>query len=209
MATKNGVVKKTALTAYSHPRSTGINAIKLEHDDELIGVRLTDGTKDINLSTRNGSSIRFNESNVRSMGRVARGVRGIRLKEADEVVSVDVLDDDMMLLTVTEKGYGKRTKASEYRLQSRGGKGIFTIKVKEKNGKVVGVLQVTKDDEIIIIASSGKTIRTKAKSISLIGRATQGVRLIDLAADDKVVSVARVVDNDDESNGKSEDLFKE
>ncbi len=208
MATKNGVVKKTALAAYSHPRSTGINAIKLEDGDELIGVRLTDGKKDINLSTRNGSSIRFNESNARAMGRVAKGVRGIRLKEGDEVVSVDVLDDETTLLTVTEKGYGKRTKASEYRLQSRGGKGVFTIKVTPKNGKVVGVLQVTKDDEIIIIASSGKTIRTKAKNISLIGRATQGVRLIDLAAKDKVVSVARVVDKDDE-NGASGDLFKE
>jgi DNA gyrase subunit A len=209
MATKNGVVKKTALTAYSNPRSTGINAIKLEHDDELIGVRLTDGSKDINLSTRKGSSIRFNERNVRAMGRVAQGVRGIRLKEDDEVVSVDVLDNDMTLLTVTEKGYGKRTNVDAYRLQSRGGKGVFTIKVTPKNGNVVGVLQVTKDDEIIIIASSGKTIRTKAKSISLIGRTTQGVRLMHLAEDDKVVSVARVVDNDDASDGKNEDLFKE
>jgi DNA gyrase subunit A len=208
MATKNGVVKKTSLKAYSNPRSTGINAIKLEDGDELIGVRLTDGSKDINLSTRSGSSIRFNESNVRAMGRVAQGVRGIRLKEDDEVVSVDVLDEETTLLTVTEKGYGKRTKAKEYRLQSRGGKGVFTIKVTPKNGKVVGVLQVTKDDEIIIIASSGKVIRMQAKNISLIGRATQGVRLIDLADDDKVVSVARVVEKDDE-DGQSGDLFKE
>jgi DNA gyrase subunit A len=133
---------------------------------------------------------------------------GIRLKQDDEVVSVDILDEDTTLLTVTEKGYGKRTKSSEYRLQSRGGKGIFTIKVTAKNGKVVGVLQVTNDDEIIIIASSGKVIRTKAKSISLIGRATQGVRLIDLAEDDKVVSVARVVEKDDD-NGQSGNLFKE
>ncbi len=208
MATKNGVVKKTALAAYSNPRSTGINAIKLEDGDELIGVRLTDGGQDINLSTRSGASIRFNESNVRAMGRVAQGVRGIRLKEGDEVVSVDVLDDETTLLTVTEKGYGKRTKAAEYRLQSRGGKGVMTIKVTKRNGKVIGVLQVTKDDEIIIIAGSGKVIRTKAKSISLIGRATQGVRLIDLAGNDKVVSVARVVEKDDE-NGQSGDLFKE
>ena len=208
MATKRGVIKKTALAAYSHPRSTGINAIKLEDGDELIGVRLTDGTKDINLSTRNGSAIRFNEANVRAIGRVAQGVRGIRLKDDDEVVSVDILDEEMTLLTVTENGYGKRTKASEYRLQSRGGKGVFTIKVTKRNGKVVGVLQVTKDDEIIIIASSGKTIRTKAKSISVIGRATQGVKLIDLAEKDKVVSVARVVDKEDE-NGQSGELFKE
>ncbi len=208
MATKRGVIKKTALAAYSHPRSTGINAIKLEDGDELIGVRLTDGTKDINLSTRNGLAIRFNEANVRAIGRVAQGVRGIRLRDDDEVVSVDILDEEMTLLTVTENGYGKRTKASEYRLQSRGGKGVFTIKVTKRNGKVVGVLQVTKDDEIIIIASSGKTIRTKAKSISVIGRATQGVRLINLAEKDKVVSVARVVDKEDE-NGQSGELFKE
>lgn len=208
MATKRGVIKKTALAAYSHPRSTGINAIKLEDGDELIGVRLTDGTKDINLSTRKGLAIRFNEANVRAIGRVAQGVRGIRLRDDDEVVSVDVLDEEMTLLTVTENGYGKRTKASEYRLQSRGGKGVLTIKVTKRNGKVVGVLQVTKDDEIIIIASSGKTIRTKAKSISVIGRATQGVRLINLAEKDKVVSVARVVDKEDE-NGQSGELFKE
>jgi len=205
MATKRGVIKKTALAAYSHPRSTGINAIKLEDGDELIGVRLTDGTQDINLSTRDGLAIKFNESNVRAIGRVAQGVRGIRLKEEDEVVSVDVLDDDTTLLTVTENGYGKRTKASEYRLQSRGGKGVFTIKVTKRNGKVVGVLQVTNDDEIIIIASSGKTIRTKAKSISVIGRATQGVRLIDLAEKDKVVSVARVVEKDEDDA----ELFEE
>ncbi len=208
MATKNGVVKKTALAAYSHPRSTGINAINLQDGDELIGVRLTDGSKDINLSTRSGLSIRFNESDVRAVGRVAQGVRGIRLKEDDEVVSVDVLDPDTTLLTVTENGYGKRTKAEEYRLQSRGGKGILTIKVTKRNGKVVGVLQVKNDDEIIIIAGSGKTIRTRAKSISIIGRATQGVRLIDLAENDTVVSVARVAEKDVDTNGKSGDLFE-
>ncbi len=207
MATKKGVVKKTSLTAYSNPRSKGINAIKLDENDELIGVRLTDGEKDINLSTRNGLSIRFNEKDVREMGRVAHGVRGMRLKQDDEVVSVDVLAEDTTLLTVTEKGYGKRTKAGEYRLQSRGGKGVFTIKVTPKNGKVVGVLQVTDDDEIIIIASSGKLIRFKSSNISVIGRSTQGVRLIDLAEDDKVVSVARVAESDEEE-GNVESLFK-
>jgi DNA gyrase subunit A len=208
MATKKGVVKKTSLTAYSNPRSKGINAIKLDENDELIGVRLTEGKKDINLSTKNGLSIRFNEKDVREMGRVAHGVRGIRLKQDDEVVSVDVLDEDTTLLTVTEKGYGKRTKAEEYRLQSRGGKGVFTIKVTPKNGKVIGVLQVTSDDEVILIASSGKLIRMKASNISTIGRATQGVRLIDLAEDDKVVSVARVAEQDEEE-GNGESLFKE
>jgi DNA gyrase subunit A len=198
MATKKGVVKKTSLKAYSNPRSKGIAAIKIDPGDELIGVRITDGKKDINLSTRNGLSIRFHEKDVRNMGRVAHGVRGIRLREDDKVVSVDILDKDTNLLTVTEKGYGKRTRSQEYRLQSRGGKGIYTIKITPKNGKVVGVLQVTSDDEIILIASSGKLIRMKASNISIIGRSTQGVRLINLVQDDKVVSIARVVEKDDE-----------
>ena len=208
MATKKGVIKKTALKAYSNPRAKGIAAIKIDPDDELIGVRLTDGTQDIILSTREGLSIRFNEKDAREIGRVARGVRGIRLKGDDEVVSVGVLDKDTTLLTITEKGFGKRTKAEEYRIQSRGGKGVFTIKVTPKNGRVVGVLRVTNDDEVIIIASSGKLIRLKASNIRIIGRATQGVKLIDLAEEDKVMSIARVAEKDAE-NGESGELFKE
>lgn len=198
MATKSGVVKKTALRAYSNPRAKGIAAIKIDPDDELIGVRLTDGKKDIILSTREGLSIRFNERDVREMGRVARGVRGIKLQGSDEVVSLDVLDEKASLLTVTEKGFGKRTKSAEYRVQSRGGKGILTLKITPKNGRVVGVLPVTDDDEVILIASSGKLIRTKASNIPVVGRSTQGVRLIDLARDDKVVSIARVVEKEGE-----------
>jgi DNA gyrase subunit A len=206
MSTKKGVVKKTELSAYSNPRSTGINAIKINTEDELIGVRLTDGNQDIILSTRNGLSIRFNERDVRKMGRVARGVIGIRLKGDDEVVSVGIAEKDVTLLTITMNGYGKRTKSEEYRIQGRGGKGIFTIKVTRKDVKVVDVLRVTSDDEVIIIASSGKLIRLKASNISIIGRATQGVRLIDLADKDKVVSIARVAETEEEeSNG---DLFK-
>lgn len=196
MATKKGVVKKTALKAYSNPRSKGIAAIKVDQDDELIGVRLTDGKKNIILSTRQGLSIRFNEKNVREIGRVAHGVRGIKLQRDDEVVSVDVLDEKTTLLTITEKGFGKRTKSGEYRVQSRGGKGIFTLKITPKNGRVVGVLQVTNEDEIIIIANSGKLIRIKASNISIIGRSTQGVRLINLANNDKVVSIGRVVEKE-------------
>jgi DNA gyrase subunit A len=206
MSTKKGIVKKTELSAYSNPRSTGINAIKINTEDELVGVRLTDGNQDIILSTRNGLSIRFNEQDVRKMGRVARGVIGIRLKGDDEVVSVGIAEKDVTLLTITRNGYGKRTKSEEYRIQGRGGKGIFTIKVTRKNGKVVDVLRLTNDEEIIIIASSGKLIRLKASNISIIGRATQGVRLIDLADKDKVVSIARVAETEEEeSNG---DLFK-
>ncbi|MEF9426086.1 MAG: hypothetical protein L0956_02540 [Candidatus Mariimomonas ferrooxydans] len=208
MATKKGIVKKTALKAYSNPRPKGIVAIKIDTGDELIGVRLTDGTKDIILSTRQGLSIRFNEKDVREIGRVARGVRGIRLQKVgttrsrdDEVVSVDVLDENTTLLTITEKGFGKRTKSREYRVQSRGGKGIFTLRITPKNGRVVGVLQVTNDDEIIIIAGSGKLIRMKVANISIIGRSTQGVRLIRLADDAKVVSIGRVIEKEGEEEG--------
>ena len=208
MATRKGVVKKTPLKAYSNPRSKGITAIRLDPDDELIGVRMTDGTKDIILSTREGLSIRFNERDVREMGRVARGVRGIKLMKNDEVVSVGVVEKDTTLLTITEKGYGKRTRSEEYRIQNRGGKGIFTIKVTPKRGRVVGVLRVADDDEVIIIAGSGKLIRIRASNIRIIGRSTQGVRLIDLADDDKVVSIARVVEGEDEGNGRNGELFK-
>jgi len=200
MATKKGVVKKTTLQAYSNPRSKGIAAIKIDQNDELIGVRLTDGEKDIVMSTREGLSIRFNEKDVREMGRVAHGVRGIRLQKDDEVVALDVLDENTTLLTVTEKGFGKRTKSKEYRVQSRGGKGVFTIKITPKNGRVIGVLQVTDDEEIIIIAGSGKLIRTKASTIPITGRSTQGVRLIDLTEDDRVVSIARVAEKEEEND---------
>ncbi|MBI5050026.1 MAG: DNA gyrase subunit A [Nitrospirae bacterium] len=204
MATKKGVVKKTSLVAYSNPRSKGINAINLDSEDELVGVRVTDGKKDVILSTKGGLSIRFDEKNVREMGRVAHGVRGIRLQQNDEVVSVDIMsgapseEEKTTLLTVTENGYGKKTVSEEYRVQSRGGKGIITIKISPRNGKVVGILQVTDEDEIMIIAISGKLIRLKASNISTIGRNTQGVRLINLDEGDKVVSVARVAESEKE-----------
>jgi len=206
MATRNGYVKKTYLIAYSKPRASGINAIKIEYYDELIGVRATNGEKDIILSTRDGMSIRFNEKNVREMGRTARGVRGINLKPGDEVVSVGVVEKDSSLLTVTEKGFGKKTRAEEYRVQSRGGKGIKTIKITEKNGRVLGVLQVTRDDEIILISEKGQIIRMKASDLRMIGRATQGVRLMKLDEDDKVVSFARVAERETEE-GETGELF--
>jgi DNA gyrase subunit A len=199
MATKRGIVKKTALKAYSNPRSTGIAAIKIDPGDELIGVRQTDGNKEIILSTREGLSIKFSEKDAREIGRIARGMIGIRLRKDDEVVSVDSLDRNTSLLAVTEKGYGKRTSQKEYRLQKRGGKGIITMKITPKNGKVVGVLQVTDEDEIIIIASGGKLIRIKASKIRIIGRSTQGVKLIDVADDNKVVGIGRVVKDDEKA----------
>jgi len=193
MATRKGYVKKTSLIAYSKPRASGINAIKIEDNDELIGVRATNGEKDIILSTRDGMSIRFNEKNVREMGRTARGVRGINLKPGDEVVSVGVVEKDSSLLTVTENGFGKRTEVSEYRLQSRGGKGIINIKVTKKNGAVVGLKLVSDSDELMLITQSGMVVRCPIKDIRTTGRAAQGVRIIRLSGKDKVASIAKVV----------------
>ncbi|OGL42811.1 MAG: DNA gyrase subunit A [Candidatus Schekmanbacteria bacterium GWA2_38_11] len=203
MATKNGIMKKTELKAFSNPRSTGIIAISIDEGDELVSVGMTDGNKDILLAMKNGHSIRFNEEDVRDMGRSARGVKGVTLEEGDEVVGMEILSEGATVLSVTENGYGKRTELDEYRRQSRGGKGIITIKTSDRNGKVVGVMQVRDNDDIMIITSDGKVIRTEVRGISLIGRNTQGVRLIDLEGNAKVVSIARLVEEDeDEGDGE-------
>ena len=203
MATKNGIMKKTELKAYSNPRSTGIIAISIDEGDELVSVGMTDGNKDILLAMKNGHSIRFNEEDVRDMGRSARGVKGVTLEEGDEVVGMEILSEGATALSVTENGYGKRTELDEYRRQSRGGKGIITIKTSDRNGKVVGVMQVRDNDDIMIITSDGKVIRTEVRGISVIGRNTQGVRLIDLEGNAKVVSIARLVEEDvEEGNGE-------
>jgi DNA gyrase subunit A len=199
MATKRGLVKKTSLMAYSHPRVAGLAAINIDENDQLIGVRVTDGHQDIVLCTRNGLSIRFNEEDVRDTGRITRGVKGIDLRSGDDVVSMEVIDEDAYLLAVTERGFGKRTKTTEYRQQSRAGKGIIAIKVTKRNGKVVKMLQVGEDDEIVIITYSGKLIRMKVSNISVTGRSTQGVTLINLYENDRVMSVDRIADQDDES----------
>ncbi len=197
-ATKNGTVKKTDLMAYSNPRKAGIIAISLDPGDEVIGVRLTDGQQEIILSTRDGQAIRFKEADVRSMGRGAGGVRGITLEAGDSVVGADVVSPGATLLAVAEKGYGKRTEMDEYRLQTRGGKGIITMKVTDKTGAVVGVRMVTDDDDIMLVTDGGKVIRTPVKGISIIGRNTQGVRLIELAEGEKVVSVARLAEKEED-----------
>ncbi len=189
-ATRQGVVKKTALEEYANPRPSGIIAINLNEGDELIGVRLTDGASEVILSTQEGQAIRFREEDVRPMGRAAAGVRGIQLDPGDCVVAVDVVDLEATLLLVAEKGYGKRTAMDEYRLQTRGGKGIITMKVTERNGRVVGVRMVKDDQDLMLITDSGKVIRTPVRGISVIGRNTQGVRLIDLSEGEKVVGVA-------------------
>jgi DNA gyrase subunit A len=198
MATKNGLVKKTELSAFSHPRAAGIIALNIKDDDELIAVRISNGESDIFLSTRQGKSIRFAESELRDMGRNAAGNIGIRLEPDNEVVGMEVLvsDDASNILTVTEKGYGKRTPSDEYRSQSRGGKGILTIKPSARNGAVVYSCQVSDSDQLMIITNQGKIIRLRVGDISVIGRNTQGVKLIDLGEGEQVVGVAKVVEDD-------------
>jgi DNA gyrase subunit A len=196
MFTKKGIVKKTALEKYSNPRGKGIIAITLDEGDELIAVRKTDGKNDLIIGTKNGLSIRFNEENVRNTGRIAMGVKGIRLMKGDEVVSAEVAEERTALLTVTEKGLGKRSKIEDYPVQNRGGKGVISIKVMEKGGKAVALMQVRDEDEVVMITSSGKLIRTLAGNISLHGRNTQGVRLMDVEGEDKIVSIGKVVEKD-------------
>jgi DNA gyrase subunit A len=197
-ATKNGLIKKTDLMAYANPRANGIRAIGLEERDEVIGVRLTDGQQEIILSTADGQSIRFKEEQVRPTGRGTFGVVGMRLDEGDHVVSMEILTQGFDVLTVADGGYGKRTAMDEYRLQSRGGKGIITMKTTDKTGRVIGVQQVTEDDQLMLVTNAGKIIRLRIKDIRVIGRNTQGVRLIDLEEGERVVSLARVVEKEEE-----------
>ncbi|MBW1672798.1 MAG: DNA gyrase subunit A, partial [Deltaproteobacteria bacterium] len=194
MATKKGLVKKTKLSAYSRPRLTGIAALKTNEGDELIGVRVTNGEQDIFLSTRTGKAIRFSEKGLRAMGRVAAGNTGIRLADKDQVVSIEILNEGATILTITENGYGKRTDTREYRAQHRGGKGVFSIKTSERNGPVVSANQVAENDELMILSGKGKIIRIKTSDISVIGRHTQGVKLINLETPEKVVAVARLIE---------------
>ncbi|HEX2387358.1 MAG TPA: DNA gyrase subunit A, partial [Candidatus Binatia bacterium] len=197
-ATKRGLVKKTDLMAYSNPRASGIRGVAIEPNDEVISVRLTDGNQEIVLSTLDGQSIRFKESQVRPTGRDTYGVVGMTLEEGDAVVSMEILSVGADNLTASEKGYGKRTPMDEYRLQSRGGKGIITMKTTEKTGRVNGVQMVTEDDQLMLVTNIGKIIRLRVKDIRMIGRNTQGVRLIDLEEGERVVSLARVAEKEEE-----------
>ena len=202
-ATANGTVKKTVLSAYGNPRATGINAINIEAGDELIDVQVTDGSNDIVLGTRHGMSIRFPESDVREMGRATTGVRGITLEENDRVVDMVVIRRDATLLVVTEKGLGKRSELSEYRVQRRGGKGIITLKHTEKTGAIVAVKEVLPEDELMMITRHGVIIRVPLGGIRVIGRNTQGVRVMNLDSGDAVVDVTRVVSED--ANGAEDE----
>jgi DNA gyrase subunit A len=205
MGSKRGEVKKTELRAFSNPRAGGIIAMDVEEGDAVIAVQVSEGNNEIFIGTRNGMSIRFKETDVRSMGRAAGGVRGIELRENDEVVAMEVLEPGGTILSVTEKGYGKRTELDEYRVQSRGGLGIINIQTSERNGKVVGMAQVHDDDEIMVITEQGKILRMASRDIRAIGRATQGVRLIDIEGEDRTVSIARLAEKDDDAaNGTAE-----
>ena len=190
MATSGGTVKKTSLSQFSRPRANGIIAIDLR-GDRLVDVAVTDGTREIMLVASNGKAIRFREDDVRPMGRGAAGVRGIKLGADDEVIALSVLDEGMML-SATENGYGKRTSVDEFPVQGRGGQGVIAIQTTDRNGRTVGALQVADEDEIMLISSSGTLVRTPVSDISVIGRNTQGVRLIRLESDQRLVGLARI-----------------
>jgi DNA gyrase subunit A len=193
MATEQGVVKKTALSAFSRPRTNGIRAVELDEGDQLINVVLTNGSREIMLFSNEGKAVRFNENDVRPTGRSSRGVRGITLKPKQTVVSlIAVVEENIDILTATENGYGKRTPAGEYRLTSRGAQGVISIQTSDRNGSVVGAIAVTTTDEIMLITSGGVLVRTRVSEVSQIGRATQGVRLINLGQGEKLVSLERV-----------------
>jgi DNA gyrase subunit A len=193
MVTRRGTVKKTALVAYSNPRSNGIRAIDLVKGDELIDIQITSGEDNILIATEKGMSIRFPEKDVRAMGRTARGVIGIRLSDDDRVVGTSIAKDDMTVLSVTERGFGKRTKVGEYRLQHRGGQGIINIKTTQRNGNVVGMLTVDDTDEIVLVSTDGIVIRTSVKDIRTIGRNTQGVKVMTPTEGALVSAVARAI----------------
>jgi DNA gyrase subunit A len=208
MGTRQGTVKKTDLKAFSNPRAAGIIAIQIDEGDKLIGVAETDGTQDLVLASRNGMAIRFAEGDARPMGRTAYGVRGMQLREGDDVVAMEVVTDGGSLLTVCENGYGKRTDAVEYRRQSRGGIGLKNVQTSDRNGPVVGLACVTDRHELLLVTVQGQIIRMKAGDLRPIGRDTQGVRLMDLAADDRIVSIATLIEPE-VPDGTAEDVDAE
>jgi DNA gyrase subunit A len=201
MGTRKGIIKKTDLSAFSNPRAGGIIAMGVEEGDSVIAVELSDGKEQIFLGTRDGMAIRFEETDVRSMGRAAYGVRGISLRDDDAVVAMEVVREGGTILTVTQNGYGKRTDLEEYRIQSRGGIGIINIQTTDRNGKVVGISYVHDDDELMLISQQGKILRMVSRDVRAIGRATQGVRLIGMEEGDQVVSVARLAEREEGENG--------
>ncbi|HPQ43605.1 MAG TPA: DNA gyrase subunit A [Syntrophales bacterium] len=209
MATKRGIIKKTDLIAYSNPRAGGIIALTLDEGDELIDVKQTNGDQDIFLGSKKGNAIRFNEHDVRAIGRTSRGVVGIRIADDDEVVGMEVLSDSNSILTVSENGFGKRTEISEYRLQSRGGKGIINLKTTSRVGFVTRIKQVTGDEDIMLISSTGNIIRLGVNEVSLLHRSTQGVKLIELEDNERLVGLARVEREEPTLNEQLPDMESE
>jgi len=214
MVTKKGVIKKTALAAYANPRASGIIAMSVDEGDDLIDVQITNNQQDIFLGTRKGKAIRFHAEDVRDMGRNARGVTGIRMDEDDCVVGVEILAEGNAILTVSENGYGKRTLVIEYPLQGRGGKGTINLKTVPKIGFVSGVCQVTGEEDVVLISDAGKIIRLRVDEISLIHRSTQGVKLIGLGDEERIVGMARVErdttpETTDDLEGEEEEILEE
>ena len=201
MVTKNGTAKKTVLSAYSNVRRGGINAINIVPGDTLVEVKMTDGNNDIIIGTKKGMAIRFNEHDVRDMGRTSTGVRGINLSKGDEVMGFIVVRSASTLLVVTGKGYGKRSNIDDYRITRRGGKGIITIKTGEKNGNLIALMEVNDKDELVIITNQGMVMRQAVKALRVMGRNTQGVRLIRLNDEDSIADIARVITEEQELNG--------
>jgi DNA gyrase subunit A len=205
MCTKRGIVKKTTLEDYSRPRTNGVKAIVIREGDQLLEVKLTSGNAEIMIAAREGRAIRFNEATVRPMGRVSSGVRAISIEDMDEVVGMIAIEPDSKedVLVLSENGYGKRTDLDEYRITNRGGKGVKTINVTDKTGKLISIQAVTDDNDLMIINRSGLTIRTSADQIRVAGRATQGVKVIDLREGDSIASVTAVPKTEDEENIES------
>ena len=201
MATKNGLVKKTDIMAYSRPRVGGIIALNLAPDDELIAARITDGTMNVFLGSASGKSIRFHETDIRPTGRISGGIRGMRVEEGNRLVAMEVLSYGQTLFAVTENGYGKRTSIDEYPVQKRGGKGVITIKTSERNGRVISILLVEETDEMMLMTDSGKIIRMPIKGISVISRNTQGVKLMGLEVGERIAGAARLAEQE---NGDGE-----
>ncbi|MCD4719279.1 MAG: DNA gyrase subunit A, partial [Desulfobacula sp.] len=205
MATKKGRVKKTDLMAYSRRRSGGLIGVKLAEGDELIAARITNGGMNIFLGSEGGKVIRFHEANVRTTARGSMGVRGMRIDQDSRVVGMEVLESEETLLTVTENGYGKRSLIEDYRIQGRGGKGVFSIKTSKRNGKMVSLLLVDDNDELMMVTDKGKLIRTSNKSINVISRNTQGVRLINLSSSEKLIGIARLPEEENHDQDQDQD----
>ena len=201
MATGNGTVKKTPLEQFSRPRSNGLIALELEEGNTLVGVALTDGHCDALLISSSGKAVRFKESDVRAMGRTARGVRGIRMTGDHRVISLIIPQDGGYVLTASEHGYGKRTQVDEFPVKGRGTQGVIGMQTSDRNGSLVGAVQVFEGEEIMLISNLGTLVRTKADEVSLLGRNTQGVRLINLRDDEHLVGVQRIVETDEADDG--------